>query len=226
MKVLVVEDDAQTASFLERGLQEAGYGVDVAPDGIVGLEMASRGGYGTMVVDRMLPRMDGLLLVETLRRMDCRTPVLFLSALGDVDERIRGLQCGGDDYVCKPFAIAEVLARVEVLLRRGESTPPGTSPLMVGGLEMNQLSRTVRRDGAAIALQPREYRLLEYLMLHAGQVVTRAMLLQAVWDYHFDPQTNVIDVHISRLRQKIDRDSAHPLIHTVRGAGYMLRDGP
>ncbi|HVI50529.1 MAG TPA: response regulator transcription factor [Candidatus Sulfotelmatobacter sp.] len=225
MKVLVVEDDAQTASFLGRGLQEAGYGVDVAADGVAGLEMASRGGYGALVVDRMLPRMDGLLLVETLRRMQCRVPVLFLSALGDVDERIKGLQSGGDDYVCKPFAIAEVLARVEVLLRRGETSSPAASLLSVGGLEMNLLSRTVRRNGSIIALQPREYRLLEYLLRHAGQVVTRAMLLQAVWDYHFDPQTNVIDVHISRLRQKIDRDAEHPLIHTVRGAGYMLRDG-
>lgn len=223
MKILVIEDDEPTASFLARGLGEAGYGVDVAADGVSGLDMASKGGYAAMVVDRMLPRMDGLLLVETLRRMECRTPVLFLSALGDVDERIKGLQSGGDDYVSKPFAIAEVLARVEVLLRRGESVSAAASLLVAGPLEMNLLSRTVRRDGAAIALQPREYRLLEYLMRHAGQVVTRAMLLQAVWDYHFDPQTNVIDVHVSRLRQKIDREGEEPLIRTVRGAGYMLR---
>lgn len=224
MKILVVEDDAQTASFLQRGLSEAGYGADIASDGVAGLEMASRGGYAALIVDRMLPRMDGLLLVETLRRMDYRAPVLFLSALGDVDDRIKGLQSGADDYVCKPFAIAEVLARVEVLLRRGESSSTVLSVLTVGALEMNLLSRNLRRAGIAIALQPREYSLLEYLMRHAGQVVTRAMLLQAVWDYHFDPQTNVIDVHISRLRQKIDEGDGPSLIQTVRGAGYMLRD--
>jgi two-component system OmpR family response regulator len=223
MKVLVVEDDAPTASFLQRGLSEAGYGADIASDGIVGLEMASRGRYAALIVDRMLPRMDGLLLVETLRRMDCRAPVLFLSALGDVDDRIKGLQSGADDYVCKPFAIAEVLARIEVLLRRGETSSTTMSVLTVGPLEMTPLSRTVRRGGVAIALQPREYCLLDYLMRHAGQVVTRAMLLQAVWDYHFDPQTNVIDVHISRLRQKIDEGDGPSLIQTVRGAGYMLR---
>ena len=223
MKILVVEDDAPTAAFLQRGLNEAGYGADIASDGVAGLEMASRGGYAALIIDRMLPRMDGLLLVETLRRMDCRAPVLFLSALGDVDDRIKGLQSGADDYVCKPFAIAEVLARIEVLLRRGETSSTTTSLLTVGPLEINPLSRSVRRAGAPIALQPREYRLLEYLMRHAGQVVTRAMLLQAVWDYHFDPQTNVIDVHISRLRQKIDKGDGPSLIQTVRGAGYMLR---
>jgi two-component system OmpR family response regulator len=226
MKVLVVEDDVQTAAFLQRGLKEAGYAADIAADGVAGLEMASRGGYAALIVDRMLPRMDGLLLVETLRRMDCRAPVLFLSALGDVDDRIKGLQSGADDYVCKPFAIAEVLARVEVLLRRGETSSAPMSVLTVGPLEINPLSRSVRRGGAAIALQPREYCLLDYLMRHAGQVVTRAMLLQAVWDYHFDPQTNVIDVHISRLRQKIDEGEGPSLIQTVRGAGYMLRAGP
>jgi len=223
MKLLIVEDDAQAAGFLARGFSEAGYAADVAVDGMLGLDLASKGGYAALVVDRMLPRMDGLLLVETLRRMGCRTPVLFLSALGDVDERVKGLQSGGDDYVAKPYAITEVLARVEALLRRGETAEAPQSLLTVGGLEMNLLSRTVRRDGEVIALQPREYRLLDYLMRHAGQVVTRAMLLQAVWDYHFDPQTNVIDVHISRLRQKIDKDFEVQLIHTVRGAGYMLR---
>jgi two-component system OmpR family response regulator len=223
MKVLIVEDDAEAAAFLARGLTEAGYAVDVAADGMAGLDLASRGGYVALVVDRMLPRLDGLLMVETLRRLACRTPVLFLSALGDVDERIKGLQAGGDDYVAKPYAIAEVLARLDVLLRRGDASEPPSRTLGVGDLEMDLLSRTVRRAGAIIALQPREYRLLEYLLRHSGQVVTRTMLLEAVWDYHFDPQTNVIDVHISRLRQKIDKEPGLPLIHTVRGAGYMLR---
>jgi two-component system OmpR family response regulator len=224
MKVLVVEDDAPTAAFLARGLSEAGYGVDIAADGIAGLDMVTAGDYAAMIVDRMLPRMDGLLLVETLRRMGRRLPVLFLSALGEVDERVKGLQAGGDDYVCKPFAIAEVLARIEVLMRRGEAPAAAANPLLtVGPLEMNLLAHSVKRDGVLIALQPREYRLLEYLMRHQGQVVTRAMLLQAVWDYHFDPQTNVIDVHVSRLRQKIEKEGEPALLQTVRGAGYILK---
>lgn len=223
MKVLIVEDDAEAAAFLSRGLTEAGYAVDIAADGMEGLDLASRGNYAALIADRMLPRLDGLLMVETLRKLSCQTPILFLSALGEVDERIKGLQAGGDDYVVKPYAIAEVLARIDVLLRRNDKSAPLDQILCVGDLEMNLLSRTVRRSGSAILLQPREFRLLEYLMRHAGQVVTRTMLLEAVWDYHFDPQTNVIDVHISRLRQKIDKDFPHPLIHTARGAGYMLR---
>jgi two-component system OmpR family response regulator len=226
MKLLIVEDDAEAATFLARGLTEAGYVVDVAGDGIDGLNLASRGGYVALIVDRMLPRMDGLLLVETLRKLACSTPVLCLSALGDVEERVRGLQAGGDDYVVKPYAIAEVLARLEVLRRRGdqgEPPEPTDRLLRAGDLEMDLLSRTVRRGGASIALQQREYRLLEYLLRHRGQVVTRTMLLEALWDYHFDPQTNVIDVHVSRLRQKVDKDFAQPLIHTVRGVGYMLQ---
>jgi two-component system OmpR family response regulator len=225
MKILIVEDDAQAAAFLGRGLSEAGYAVDVAGNGMEGLDLASRGDYAVLVVDRMLPRMDGLLMVQTLRALGCRTPVLFLSALGDVDERVKGLHAGGDDYVVKPYAIVEVLARLEVLQRRPATADPLESVLLVGDLEMNLANRSVRRAGSVVTLQPREFRLLEFLMRHCGQVVTRTMLLEAVWDYHFDPQTNVIDVHISRLRQKIDKDGLFPLIHTVRGTGYMLQAG-
>jgi two-component system OmpR family response regulator len=222
MRILVIEDDTETAAYLVKGLTESGYTVDRADDGREGLFMATDGAYDIMIVDRMLPRMDGLAIIRAARDAGVATPVLVLSALDRVDERVRGLKAGGDDYLPKPFAFAELLARVEALLRRPPPTQAVTS-LTVGDLTMDLLARAVTRAGQRIDLQPREFKLLEYLMRHAGQVVTRTMLLEGVWDYHFDPQTNVIDVHISRLRQKIDRDFAEPLLHTVRGAGYCLR---
>jgi two-component system OmpR family response regulator len=221
MKTLVIEDDREAARYLVKGLKESGYAVDHCEDGLDGLMMALGEPYDVLIVDRMLPGLDGLSVVARLRQEGQSVPVLILSALSDVDERVRGLRAGGDDYLTKPYAFTELLARVEALLRRGEAERE--TKLAVADLEMDLLSRSVRRDGRAILLQPREFQLLECLMRHAGQVVTRTMLLEKVWDYHFDPQTNVIDVHISRLRQKIDRDYAIPLIHTVRGAGYTIR---
>jgi two-component system, OmpR family, response regulator len=225
MKILIVEDDPETAGFLVRGLREAGYSVDVARDGIEGLDFANCGHYDGLIVDRLLPRLDGLLMVETLRKSGDQTPVMFVSALGEVEERVKGLRGGGDDYLVKPYAFIELLARLEALLRRRAQWAPPPAQLRVGDLEMDLASRTVKRGGAVVSLQPREFRLLEYLMRHAGQVLTRTMLLEAVWDYRFDPQTNVIDVHISRLRQKLEGSADKPLIRTVRGAGYMLRAG-
>ena len=222
MRVLVIEDDAETASYIAKGLGEAGYAVDLATDGKDGLLLAVSEDYDVAVVDRMLPNLDGLSVVETLRKTGKHTPVLFLSAMGSVDDRVRGLRGGADDYLVKPFAFSELLARLEALLRRRGGAAVDTL-LREGELEMDVLARTVRRAGQTILLQPREFSLLEYLMRHAGQVVTRTMLLEHVWGYHFDPQTNVIDVHISRLRQKIDRDFDRPLLHTLRGAGYSLR---
>ncbi len=223
MRILVVEDDKDVAAFVVKGLREAGHVAEHADNGRDGLFMAASEAFDAIILDRMLPGgIDGLRLLETLRAQDNTTPVLFLSALGQVDERVRGLKAGGDDYLTKPFAFAELLARVEALARRGKGEGPQTK-VVVGDLEMERLSRTVRRAGQRIDLQPREYRLLEFLMNHAGQVVTRTMLLEGVWDYHFDPQTNVIDVHVSRLRQKIDKPFSSPLLHTVRNAGYMLR---
>jgi two-component system OmpR family response regulator len=209
-----------------KGLAEAGHVVELAPDGREGLYRATGEAFDAIVVDRMLPgAMDGLSMVETLRRAGNQTPVLILSALGQVDERVRGLKAGGDDYLTKPFAFSELQARLEAIMRRGSAKAVETV-LRVADLELDLLSREVRRAGRRLELLPREMRLLEYLMRHAGQVVTRTMLLEAVWDYHFDPQTNVIDVHVSRLRQKLDRGFARPLIHTIRGAGYSLRADP
>lgn len=222
MKILVIEDDQQAASYLAKGLKEAGHVVDVAHDGKDGLFLAGAEHYDVLIVDRMLPGRDGLSLVEILRATGNDTPVLFLSALGSVDDRVQGLRAGGDDYLTKPYAFSELLARIEVLVRRRGAAVPQTR-LSVGDLELDLLSRTVRRAGKSIELLPREFALLEYLMRNAGSVVTRTMMLENVWDYHFDPQTNVIDVHIARLRQKIDKDFPVPLIHTVRGAGYCLR---
>jgi two-component system OmpR family response regulator len=222
MRILVIEDDRQAAAFLVKGLSESGYTVDHAPTGTDGLHLATTERYDAMVIDRMLPGIDGLLIVEALRKAANKTPVLFLSAMGQVDDRVRGLRAGGDDYMTKPYAFAELLARLEALLRRGSGAAPETV-LRVADLELNLLTRTVARSGAKIDLQPREFQILEYLMRHAGQVVTRTMLLESVWNYHFDPQTNVIDVHISRLRQKIDKGFAQPLLQTVRSAGYSLR---
>jgi len=223
--VLVIEDDREAAAYMCRGLSESGYVADQASDGEEGYAMASNGGYDVLVVDRMLPKMDGLSVVERLRGEGEKTPILFLSALGDVDDRVKGLKAGGDDYLVKPYAFAELLARLEALVRR-QAPDQVEVNLKVGDLEMDVLARRVTRAGNDILLQPREFRLLEYLMRHAGQTVTRTMLLENVWDYHFDPQTNVIDVHISRLRAKIDKGFEPPLLHTVRGAGYCLRAAP
>ncbi|MGK9165312.1 response regulator transcription factor [Inquilinus limosus] len=223
MRILVIEDDAQAAQYLTKGLRESGFVVDHAPDGPQGLFLATSETYDAMIVDRMLPGMDGLLIVETIRRNGNQTPVLFLSAMGQVDDRVRGLRAGGDDYLTKPYAFTELLARLEALLRRGAAPAAAQTELQIGDLKMDLLSRTVTRSGRKVDLQQREFQILEYLMRHSGQVVTRTMLLENVWNYHFDPQTNVIDVHISRLRQKIDRDFDTPLLQTVRGAGYCLR---
>lgn len=222
MRILVVEDDAETSDYLARGLGENGHLVHQARDGKEGMMLALEEPYEVMVIDRMLPGLDGLALIQALRANGNATPILILSALGEVDNRVEGLRAGGDDYLVKPFAFSELLARLEVLARRSEAAAPQTL-LQVGDLEMDLLRREVTRGGRRIELQPREFRLLEYLMRHSGQVVTRTMLLEQVWDYNFDPQTNVIDVHISRLRRKIDRDFPRPLLHTVRGAGYVLR---
>jgi len=224
MRLLIVEDDHDAADYLVKALREVGHVADVAHDGEEGLGLGLDGDYDVLIVDRMLPRRDGLSLIGALRAKKIETPVLILSALGQVDDRIKGLRAGGDDYLPKPYSFSELLARVEVLSRRRGGRAEETV-YRVADLELDRLSHNVTRGGSEIILQPREFRLLEYLMKHAGQVVTRTMLLENVWDYHFDPQTNVIDVHISRLRSKIDKGYAQPLLHTVRGAGYMIRDG-
>jgi len=221
MRILVIEDDRETRDYLVKGLAESGHAVDEAADGKDGLFLALENEYDVLVVDRMLPALDGISVIQTLRSSENTTPVLILSALGDVDDRVTGLQAGGDDYLVKPFAFSELLARLGALTRRRDTGAPETS-LKVGDLELDLLSRAVRRAGQMIRLQPREFSLLEYLMRHVDQVVTRTMLLEGVWNYHFDPQTNVIDVHVSRLRSKIDRGFDRPLLHTVRGAGYKL----
>jgi len=224
MRILTIEDDDTAARYLVKGLSESGHVADHAADGETGLGMALSVSYDALIVDRMLPGLDGLSLVRRLRALDVTTPVLFLTALGQVDQRVEGLRAGGDDYLVKPYALSELLARVEGLVRRHAPERAATS-LAVGDLTMDLLSRQVTRGSQQIVLQPREFKLLEFLMRHSNQVVTRTMLLEHVWDYHFDPQTNVIDVHISRLRAKIDKEFERPLLHTVRGAGYMLRDG-
>jgi two-component system OmpR family response regulator len=224
MKILVVEDNERVARFVTRGLREAGHTVEHAANGRDGMFMAASEPHDVIVMDRMLPGdIDGLAIIAALRKSGNRTPILILSALDDVDERIRGLRSGGDDYLTKPFAFGELLARVDALGRR--SVDGGADRILqVGDLRMDLLSRRVSRGSRAITLQPREFKLLEYLMRHANQVVTRTMLLEAVWDYNFDPQTNVVDVHISKLRQKIECDSERPLVKTVRNAGYMLSE--
>ena len=221
MRILIVEDDLEAADAMARGLVEAGHACERAEDGEAGLAAARAGGFDVLIVDRMMPRMDGVTLVETLRREGDQTPVLFLSALGEVNDRVEGLKAGGDDYLVKPYAFSELIARVEALARRRETGSVQTL-LRVGDLEMDLIGRTVRRQGREIDLQPREFQLLEYMMRHAGQSVTRTMLLEKVWEYHFDPQTNVIDVHVSRLRAKIDKGFDRPMLQTVRGAGYRL----
>jgi two-component system OmpR family response regulator len=223
VRVLIIEDDRDVSSFIHKGLTQAGWNVDQADNGKDGLFLATTESYDALIVDRMLPGVDGLTLVRTLRASNNHTPALILSALGEVDDRVDGLKAGGDDYLVKPFAFSELMARLEALIRRAQASGEGPDTvLQVGDLSLDLLRREVKRGGHTIDLQPREFQLLEFLMRHAGQVVTRTMLLEGVWDYHFDPQTNVIDVHISRLRAKIDRGFDHPLLHTVRGAGYRL----
>jgi two-component system OmpR family response regulator len=223
MRLLIIEDDRNAADYLVKAFREVGHIADHAADGEDGLAMALDGQYDVLVVDRMLPRRDGLAVIGKLRAQGIETPALILSALGQVDDRVKGLRAGGDDYLPKPYSFSELLARIEVLARRRSGRGEETV-YRVGDLELDRLSHRVMRGDSEILLQPREFRLLEYLMKHAGQVVTRTMLLENVWDYHFDPQTNVIDVHISRLRSKIDKGFMRPLLHTVRGAGYMMRD--
>ncbi|WP_421792233.1 winged helix-turn-helix domain-containing protein [Hyphobacterium sp.] len=222
MRILIIEDDREAANYIRKGLKESGHVVDHAADGEEGLELGRAADYDILVVDRMLPKLDGLSVIETLRDEGVSSPVLILSALGEVDQRVEGLKAGGDDYLVKPYAFAELLARIEALARRRDPEAVRTK-LVVGDLEMDLLARKVVRNAEEILLQPREFRLLEFLMKHSGQVVTRTMLLEKVWDYHFDPQTNVIDVHISRLRSKIDKPFDDALLHTVRGAGYRLQ---
>lgn len=222
MRILVVEDDIEAQRYLVNGLKEAGHVVDEAGDGDIGLSLALSRPYDVAVIDRMLPKMDGLTMVAGMREHGNVVPVLFLSALSEVDERVKGLKAGGDDYLTKPYAFVELLARIDALVRRRAPASVKTK-LEVGDLNLDLLTRIATRAGQTIDLQPREFRLLEYLMRHAGQVVTRTMLLESVWEYHFDPQTNVIDVHISRLRAKIDKGFETQLLHTVRGAGYMIR---
>jgi two-component system OmpR family response regulator len=222
MHILIVEDDPRVAGHVANGLGAAGHTVHHAADGRAGLLIAAAEKFDVIVLDRMLPRVDGMKVLQTLRAAGDATPVLLLSALGDVDERVAGLQAGGDDYLAKPFALSELLARIEVLGRR-VPTLAGHSRLVAGDLEMDLSARTARRGGRRVHLTEREFRILEYLVRHADRVVTRSMLLENVWDYHFDPQTNIIDQHVSRLRQKVDRDADRPLIQTVRGNGYVIR---
>ncbi len=222
MRILLIEDDSSVADFIVRGFKEAGHTIDHANNGKDGLFMATTETYDALIVDRMLPGVDGLSITRTLRASDDNTPVLILSALGQVDDRVKGLQAGGDDYLVKPFAFSELEARIDALSRRSKGKTETETTLSIADLQMDLLSREVRRGEQVITLQPRDFQLLEFLMRHRGQVVTRTMLLENVWDYHFDPQTNVIDVHISRLRAKIDKGFDIPLIHTVRGAGYKI----
>jgi len=223
MHLLLIEDDTEASKYLAKGLRESGYTVDVAVDGRDGLFQATEEQYDLIIADRQLPHIDGLTVVQMLRKQANKVPVLILSALGSVDDRIEGLRAGGDDYLTKPFAFGELLARIEALLRRGQGAATATR-LKVADLEIDLLGRTVLRAGRRIELTTKEFQLLEFLARRQGQVVTRTMLLEGVWDLHFDPQTNVIDVHMSRLRNAVDRDFPKPLIHTVRGAGYVLRD--
>ena len=227
MRVLIIEDDNETARFLSKALSESGHEIEHAADGDEGLKCGQTNQYDVLIVDRMLPKRDGLSIIETLREEGKTTPVLILSALDKVDERVKGLRAGGDDYLTKPFAFSELLARIEVLERRSkaEGSQGEETDLKVADLVIERLQQRVTRGGKEIQLVPREYRLLEYLMHHQGQVVTRTMLLENVWDYHFDPGTNIIDVHMSRLRSKIDKEFETPLLQTIRGAGYMISDG-
>jgi two-component system OmpR family response regulator len=223
MRLLVIEDQPETAAYIGKALRESGYVVDYAADGKEGLFLATTEPYDAIVLDRMLPKVDGLTVLRTVRASNISTPVLILSALGELDDRVEGLRAGSDDYLVKPFSAIELLARLEAILRRSPTSTSGDDHLLrLCDLELNRLSRIVKRSGKLIDLQPREYQLLEYFLRHAEQVVTRTMLLEAVWGYHFDPGTNVIDVHMSKLRAKIDLPGLPSLLHTVRGAGYCL----
>ncbi len=222
MKLLLVEDDAEGAAYLKKALSESGHIVDHAAVGREGLLLAAGEPYDVIVLDRMLPQMDGLAILRTIRASGVKTPVLLLTALGGIDDRVEGLEAGGDDYLVKPFAMAELLARINALARRPPTQDVQTT-LQVADLQLDLLRRQVTRAGQRVELQPREFQLLEYLMRHAGRVVTRTMLLESVWDFHFDPKTNIVETHMSRLRGKIDRGRIPELIHTVRGAGYCLR---
>lgn len=224
MRILVIEDDKKVAAYITKGMKEAGHTVDTVENGKDGLFMATTESYDAMIVDRMLPELDGLTIIKTIRGAGNKTPALILSALGEVDDRVQGLRSGGDDYLVKPFAFTELLARIEVLSRRQNNTPTQKTKLTAHDLELDLLARKVKRGEKTIDLKSREFKLLEYIMRHKGQVVTRTMLLEHVWDYHFDPQTNVIDVHISRLRSKIDKGFSKKIIRTVRGAGYIIED--
>ena len=222
MRALLVEDDASIADFVSRGLRESGFAVDHAADGEAGLEAALSGSHDVAIIDLMLPRRDGLSLIDELRRRGVSTPVLILSARRSVDDRVRGLQAGGDDYLTKPFAFSELVARVQALVRRATRSPEPTT-LTVGDIALDLLSRRVTRAGIVLDLRPREFALLEYLMRNPGRVVSKTMILSHVWDYSFDPQTNVVDVLVSRLREKLDRPFEKKVLHTVRGVGYVLR---
>jgi two-component system OmpR family response regulator len=223
MKILVIEDDQTIASFVAAGLREAGFTVDHASNGQDGLQLASTGAYDAAIVDLMLPRMDGLKVIEEMRQRKIETPVLILSARHSVDDRVKGLETGGDDYLTKPFAFSELLARIQALIRRSSGPRQEPTQLRVDGLTLDRVSRHVERDGKPIELRPREFSLLEYLMRNSGRVVSKTMILSHVWDYSFDPRTNVVDVLVHRLREKIDRDFDTKLIHTVRGIGYVLK---
>lgn len=223
MKILIIEDDNETRDYVSTGLKEAGHSIDSARDGYEGLLLAKEGTYNLLIVDRMLPGLDGLTVVKTLRAANCNVPVLFLTTMCGIDDRVEGLNAGADDYLVKPFAFSELTARVNALLRRPRETVE-QKILQVSELEINLMKRLVKRDGQLIDLQPTEFRLLEYLVRHAGQVVTRTMLLENVWDFHFDPKTNIVETHISRLRSKLNVGNQSDLIHTVRGAGYMINE--
>ncbi len=225
MRIVLIEDDPQVASYITKGMEEAGHTIDTADNGKDGLFLVTTEDYDVIIVDRMLPELEGLKIIKTIRATGSKTPALILSALGDVDDRVEGLRAGGDDYLTKPFAFSELLARVEVLNRRNHYGDDNKETILTAGdLELNLLSRKVTRGGKATELQAREFQLLEYMLRHKGQVITRTMLLEHVWNYHFDPQTNVIDVHISRLRNKIDKDFDKKIIGTVRGSGYIIED--
>ncbi|TAE34695.1 MAG: DNA-binding response regulator [Alphaproteobacteria bacterium] len=224
MRILVVEDEQEVANYICKGLREYGHVVEHSADGKEGLFLATTEQFDLIILDRMLPFVDGLVILKTLRATGNTVPLILLSALGEVDDRVQGLRAGGDDYITKPFAFSELLARIEALLRRHMGEAETVTRICIGDMELDLLARIVKRNGVKIPLQAREYSLLEYLVRHKGQIVTRTMLLDNVWHYHFDPQTNVIDVHVSRLRRKIDGDSENPLIKTVRGSGYMIDD--
>jgi two-component system, OmpR family, response regulator len=226
MHILIIEDDHEVSAHLTNGLRAQGYQVSLAADGTTGLAMAKQNHYSTLIIDRMLPKRDGLSVIKALRQENNTTPALILSALGDVDDRVEGLQAGGDDYLVKPFAMIELIARLEVLTRRGQPSTHSEMMLHADNVTLDVLRRKVTRGGKNVLLQAREFKLLEYLIRNKNQLVTRTMLLEHVWEYHFDPQTNVIDVHISRLRQKIDVPPHRPLITTIRGSGYIIEDTP